>query len=199
MRLASTSELHEEHEAIKVALSVLAAVGKGMERGAEGAEDDAGRLLRFFSTFGDGCHHSKEERHFFPAVEATRLPYDQECIDSLVEEHREGREYISAMQSQLQLYREGERRAGAAFRQQAEGYGEMLRSHIEVEEEELLGRAEAAFSGSEDRRLAVEFERLEQQEIGQGVHEEFHALLDELEKKYLQETQEKEEHDGSAD
>ncbi len=184
MQLQSTVELHEEHEDIRRGLVLLRAVGGGIEGQKTEAAEDARQLMRFFSLFGDKCHHSKEERHFFPSVEAARLPFDQDSIDTLVREHREGWEYLEAMQRQLDLYNEGDASAGAVFRQQADAYAEMLDGHIDREEEEILHHAEAAFSAQEDRRLAVAFERLERQEIGEGVHEEFHALLEDLERRY---------------
>jgi hemerythrin-like domain-containing protein len=192
MKLQSSRELHEEHEAIKRALALLQRVARALQAERSGAGHDARRLLDFFSSFGDGCHHSKEERFFFPAVEKSKLPFDQESIDRLVGEHQQGREYLEVMHSRLEDYEQGEVSAAADFRHKADGYAAMLYGHIEREEEELLNHAEAAFSGPEDRRIAVEFERLEEQEIGAGVHEEFHALLEELEGTYPPSEREKE-------
>ncbi|MFW6344312.1 MAG: hemerythrin domain-containing protein [Sediminispirochaetaceae bacterium] len=68
-------------------------------------------MIRFFSRFGDRCHHSKEERFFFPAIEKYRLPFDQDKIDILVEEHEQGRGYVAAMKEQIENFRKA-RKAG---------------------------------------------------------------------------------------
>jgi hemerythrin-like domain-containing protein len=96
----------------------------------------------------------------------------------------EGRSHIRNLQQALESCRAGNRSAAADFRAHALQYRDFLRQHIQKEDNVLFRIASERLS--EDQLIALEkdFERLENEKIGPGKHEELHRMLDDFEKKY---------------
>jgi hypothetical protein len=59
-------------------------------------------------------------------------------------------------------------------------YAELLRRHIQKEDNVLYPMADRVLTGQDQQALAEAFEKVEAQEIGQGVHEKYHRLAHEL-------------------
>jgi hemerythrin-like domain-containing protein len=55
-------------------------------------------------------------------------------------------------------------------------YSQVLRLHIDKEHDLLFPLADEALSDEEQQAMAAEFERIEREETGAGVHERYHAL-----------------------
>ena len=70
------------------------------------------------------------------------------------------------------------------FAENAAGYTALLRQHIQKEDNVLFVMAEQRLDAAKDEELFREFEKLEEERIGKGKHDEFHALLDRLQKIY---------------
>ncbi|MDZ7795319.1 MAG: hemerythrin domain-containing protein [Spirochaetia bacterium] len=134
MKLQVSKDLRDEHEAVLTGLELLQAVGRSLERQgvSEEAIEDGEKMLEFFSVFGDGCHHAKEERYFFPEVERLKLPFDQDRTDKLVEEHEQGRGYIKSMRKVLDSLRTNEVKNTSDFGSLADEYTRMLSDHIDA-------------------------------------------------------------------
>src|SRR5450759_3612413 len=103
----------------------------------------------------------------------------------MLADHTRGREYIRAMNDVLAGVSGGTRADRMAFAVAAHGYARLLRSHIEKENNVLFVMAEKQLPAEEHARLAEGFERIEQERIGPGVHERYHALLHRLRDEYL--------------
>jgi hemerythrin-like domain-containing protein len=67
----------------------------------------------------------------------------------------------------------------------AKHYINLLRSHIEKENDILYPFGDNFLSEEEQRALLERFEAHEEQVIGRGKHEELHAQLEEWSAKYL--------------
>ena len=59
-------------------------------------------------------------------------------------------------------------------------YAKLLRRHIQKEDNVLYPMADRVLTGQDQQALAEAFEKVEAQEIGQGVHEKYHRLAHEL-------------------
>ncbi len=180
-----TQELIHEHEAIQTMLSVLERASTRLLAGQKVNPDDLGNMLEFLRVFADRCHHAKEEMVLFPAMEAVGIPRERGPIGVMLSEHEAGRKYIRGMAESLERYRAGESNAGGVFGNNARLYVNLLLQHIEKENHILFPMADAHIPEAEQKRIANEFERLETEQIGEGTHERFHALLNELTKVYL--------------
>jgi hemerythrin-like domain-containing protein len=62
------------------------------------------------------------------------------------------------------------------------GYADLLRQHIAKEDRILFPMADKAIPAGRQEQVTADFERIEAQETGEGVHEKYLALAEVLEK-----------------
>lgn len=181
----ATKDLRDEHEGIKIAIAVLDRLASDIKTGNIEIIDDTEQLVDFLKTFADRCHHGKEEDLLFPAMEKAGIPREGGPIGVMLSEHKQGREYISIMNDSLPAIRRGDVDAILMFADAAHGYASLLNNHIQKENDVLFVMAEKILPSAEHQRLAEGFECIEQERIGPGIHERYHAMLNRLEAKYL--------------
>ena len=182
-------DLAAEHEAVRLTLRILEKIIIDIERRGEiahgGPIDD---LLEFFGVFVDRCHHTKEEKLLFPALETVGVGREGGPIGVMLKEHQQGRELVREMKTALGQYRLGESAAAARFCLSSRTYIDLLNRHIDKENQVLFPIASQHLSPSVASGLKQGFDRIETEEIGAGRHEEFHRMLERLEKDYLEQS-----------
>jgi hemerythrin-like domain-containing protein len=181
----ATNVLKEEHQAILRALRVLDTISAQVEAGKPLPVEDLDRIVEFIRVFADRCHHGKEEDLLFVEMERAGIPRQRGPLGVMLAEHQYGRDYVKGMAQALEAYKAGDKRAAAEVARNARGYTSLLAQHIDKEDNILYPMAEQCLAPAKDAELMREFERVEQERIGPGRHEAFHALLDRLEKTYL--------------
>ncbi len=178
-----TDILKEEHRVIEQVLDCLeqlverTRLGDGLDR------QSASDALRFFQNFADRCHHGKEENQLFPAMVRKGIPKDVGPIGVMLAEHETGRAAVREMEAALCQPREHDT-AVEKFVQVAAGYVEHLRSHILKEDHILFPLADSLLDEEEQGDLLEEFRRVESEEMGEGAHEGFVALADQLARRF---------------
>ncbi len=136
-------------------------------------------MVRFTREFTDGCHHHKEEQVLFPLLRE-KAPMAAGPVSVMLAEHDQGRAHVSAVADGLSAASAGDADARDAVAAGLEGYSALLRAHIAKENKVLFPLAERALRADDKARLAAEFDRVEREETGEGVHETYHALAHEL-------------------
>jgi hemerythrin-like domain-containing protein len=182
--MKATEQLMDEHEGVKVMLNILERI--------YGPSGTAGTLnishfdeiLEFLKVFIDKCHHGKEEDLLFPALIAAGIP-ENGPITVMLQEHQMGRGYIKAMNDSYVSYMSGDQSSYDVIRRNALDYISLLRSHIEKENNILFVMADRVLSAEKQEELFEGFERIEEERIGVGKHEEFHKMLERLSGIYL--------------
>lgn len=172
-------ELRDEHRAVEQALAIFERIVLRTEQGDTFDAEDLNRLLEFFRVFVDDCHHGKEEALLFPAIEELGVSSEGGIIEVLRNEHEEGRRLVRQMRDAL-----SEAGPGEEFRNHAQRYLKMLRDHIRKEDMNLFDFASARLAVSRKQELAKGFEKIEKEKVGPGRHEEFHQLIEELDRSY---------------
>lgn len=179
--MKATDMLMGEHRLIERLLDSLVLAAERL---------DAGKPLRpaffieaaeFIKGFADGCHHRKEEGFLFPALEAAGIPRDGGPVGMMLYEHDEGRAFTTAMRAAAEDLQSGDDAARAAIAQNARGFASLLRQHIHKEDMILFRMADQMIQGAAREQLAADFERVEREDTGAGVHEKYLALLEKLE------------------
>jgi hemerythrin-like domain-containing protein len=174
----ATEVLKQEHRVIE---RVLEVVGKLADSSGELSIGQWKKAVEFIRGFADQCHHLKEEKLLFPAMEQHGVPNEGGPIGMMLAEHEEGRGYVRAMAAALA---DASKNSGAAREiliENAKSYLRLLREHIRKEDEVLFVMADDIMTPEEQRQLAREFEEHEEKEMGPGVHDKFLKLVDELE------------------
>jgi len=179
-----TEELRKEHETILGVLDVLEQISDRIERREEFSAADLGRILEFLRQFADRCHHAKEERHLFPAMERAGIPREHGPLSVMLAEHEMGRKYIAGIAGALADWQGGNRASAGAIARSARAYCNLLRAHIRKENLVLFPMAESVLPTAVQEEIGGACADLEEREIGHGVHERLHETLRELHKSY---------------
>ncbi|MEC9491505.1 hemerythrin domain-containing protein [Flexistipes sp.] len=184
--MKSTEQLKNEHEGIKIMLEVLESIAEYIEKGKVNKleEDEIRNTVTFFREFADKCHHTKEERELFPTLEKAGIQKEGGPIGVMLDEHEMGRNHIRAMLESLDDLAESEI-AAEKFADNAYAYVELLRQHIDKENDILFRMAELSLGSDMDNKLFQRFEEIEEKEMGEGTHEKYHKMIDEYRKKFL--------------
>jgi len=128
-------------------------------------------LVYFLKTFGDKCHHGKEENYLFKELENQGVPNEGGPIGVMLKEHQEGRIYIDLMNKAV------EAEDAANFKINASNYSNLLRNHIEKENNVLFVTADEILDDSKQDEIFEKFEQHEENVIGHSVHEKLHSMI----------------------
>ncbi|MFZ5586295.1 MAG: hemerythrin domain-containing protein [Thermodesulfobacteriota bacterium] len=172
---SATADLRAEHQGVLAVLKIMEAMAKRLEAGLGVESGHWEQALDFLKVFVDKCHHGKEEDFLFPALEAAGVPRQGGPIAALLAEHQEGRRLVKAMAGA-----QGPERAKAI-----RAYVNLLRDHIAKEDGVLFPLADERLAPARQGELAQAYERLENERIGPGRHEAFHAMIETLTYTYL--------------
>lgn len=175
-----TDVLKHEH---KIVLAVL----DGAEREAQNIQatgkvdtDKVAKMVDFFRTFMDKCHHSKEERKLFPKLQERGMPGDAGPIAVMLYEHTLGRNEVAVIGDALGRYAGGDAGAALPLAEHLIAFVKLLRDHIDKENDVLFAMADQILTPVDQEELCEAFEAIEEEEIGEGVHEQYHQFAHEL-------------------
>lgn len=183
--MRATDELKKEHEGIQLMLQVLQTVADKVTCGKRVETEHLDGILEFLAIFVDKCHHGKEEEFLFPALEAAGVPREGGPIGVMLDEHEQGRKLVARLKDAVAGYKLGGDTNASNLQPIITDYVALLTQHIAKENTVLFPTADAKLHSDQDTELFEAFEKLERDRIGVGKHDEFHALLDQLQKAYL--------------
>ncbi len=178
--MTATEILVDEHRLIKKVLNWGEAE---LARIAGGKKPDLAKLAKavdFIRNFADRCHHAKEEGLLFRRMEEKGMPSQGGPIAVMLHDHELGRAHVAAVAGALEGAGRGETAALSTLRENLAGYIALLRAHIDKEDHILYPMADRLLGPADQEALLCDFERVEREEIGAGVHEKYHRLAEEL-------------------
>jgi hemerythrin-like domain-containing protein len=172
----ATEALSADHRVIETVLDALEKLAQNLD---SSALEHWAKALDFIRNFADKCHHLKEEKLLFPALEERGIPREGGPIGMMVAEHEEGRGYVRAMAAALE---EAAHNPGARqiLSKEAIAYIRLLREHIWKEDEVLFHMADGVLNMDEHQQLLRDFEEHELRELGAGFHESYLRIAGEL-------------------
>ncbi len=176
--LKATDALKEDHRVIEKVLAVLEKLTRSPAEPLETWE----KAVDFIRNFGDRCHHLKEERILFPALEERGVPRQGGPIGMMLFEHEEGRAHVRGMLEALELAKGDPEAATPALIENAGAYLRLLRQHINKEDEILFTIADDSLSPTDQKELLRAFEKHEAEEMGPGIHLKYLKIAEELER-----------------
>ena len=180
-----TEELMNDHKAIKQVLAIMNKIADKIRAKQDFNVEHVEKIVDFIKVFADKCHHGKEENLLFPELVKAGFSYDSGPVGVMMAEHTEGRAYVAAMALALDAYKSGNKNAADALLENMLNYANLLVNHIHKEDNILFPMAERTLSVEIQNRLMLEFEKVEEEIIGHGVHEQYHDLIKQLSAAYL--------------
>jgi len=182
--MTPTQILKDEHRVIEQVLNCLEKMIEKSLTEKKLDATDARDAVAFFRGFADKCHHAKEEERLFPLMESRGIPRQQGPIGVMLFEHEEGRGHVRAMEAAVEAAERGNLSALLDFAHHGQAYIGLLRQHIEKEDHCLFSMADQVMSPDDQAKLLQEFERLEREEAGAGLHEKYLGIAARLSQRY---------------
>jgi hemerythrin-like domain-containing protein len=152
----ATTGLREEHEWI---LKVSAALENVLDREPDHGLDFAAieDCVSFIRLFADACHHGQEEDLLFPELESHGMPRETGPLAVMLQEHEMGRAYASRMKKALPAARSGDPDARSILVNAARGYINLIRGHIQKEDNVLFNLADQVVTGGACDHLCEQY------------------------------------------
>jgi hemerythrin-like domain-containing protein len=148
--MKATGILMEEHRYILRSLDVICEMANRVANGEEADDRDVDCILQFLQAFGDDHHQEKEEAILFPALLKASNAQEHECLCQITFEHNQQRSLLEGIEDALRS------RKGKDFVYYARRLAELVRAHIQSEDDDVFRRADAILSAEEDERIAKE-------------------------------------------
>lgn len=180
-----TEDLIHEHKAIKVMLDIMSKIAENIKKNKGFDIEDVGKIVDFLRIFADKCHHGKEESALFPALVAAGMSEETGPISVMLHEHAVGRGYIKEIGDEISDCKTTNICPDQLIADVLLKYVTLLQNHIQKEETVLFPMAEKVLNAQRQNEIFKQFEKIEEEVVGHGVHEQFHSLLKQLKNKYL--------------
>lgn len=178
--MKATDILEHEHKVITLVLAAAEKEAVSIQQTGKVHADVVRKIVEVLQNFADKCHHGKEEKHLFVMMQKRGMSGDSGPIAVMLHEHVEGRKYIKTIADALPRAQTGDAKAVETLRDGLLGYVALLRAHIDKENTILFPMADRLFSEEDQKELVQAFERIEQEDMGAGVHEKYHRWAHEL-------------------
>ena len=177
----STASLRRDHELIEKVIKAMESTLQLLNDGKQIPESILLPVIDFSKNFTDVCHHSKEEKSLFPALEQAGLPTNMGPIAMMLIDHQRSREIGAEMEISAKEYlSSGDSTKLVSDMQQ---YVEHITEHLWKENNKLFMMAEARLqyvSEKVDKEL-TEIEKAKLDEIGK-TREHYEQLAENLTK-----------------
>lgn len=171
--------LVDEHDVI---LSVIEAV-ESVARTPDAPSFDPDffqKACDFFANFADKNHHGKEEAHLFPMLEARGIPRQGGPIGCMLHDHDQGRSHVHGMEQALAALAQGDPSAGRVLALEASRFCELLRQHIQKENQVLFVVGDQAMSEADKEFLLERFVSAERDLLPHGAAARYTSMAEEL-------------------
>ncbi|MDD5678924.1 MAG: hemerythrin domain-containing protein [Kiritimatiellae bacterium] len=178
--MKATKILKHEHQAILLVIGAAEKEVDYIEKTGQIHAKTVREMADFFKSFVDRCHHAKEEKHLFVMMHERGMSLETGLLAVLLREHEQGRTYSRAIAAAVA----GRGAPGAAAilkaRENLDAYARLLRAHIDKEDNDLYAMADRILNTHDQKSLCDAFDKVEAEQIGEGVHERYHAWIEKL-------------------
>lgn len=175
-----TETLKHEHQIVLLIMQAAESEVKHIAETGFLRPERVEQIVDFSKNFTDRCHHAKEEKHLFVMLQQRGMPSGSGPVAVMLAEHEMGRKLIGTIAEDLGDARAGKASAVTDVRDNLKSYVELLRNHIQKEDNMLFPMAYRLLSAADQQVLAAEFEKVEAEEMGEGTHEKYHQLAHDL-------------------
>ena len=177
----STASLRRDHELIEKAIKAMESTIQLLSDGKQIPESILFPVIDFSKNFTDVCHHTKEEKSLFPALEQAGMPSNMGPIAMMLIDHQRSREIGTNMEESAKEYlSSGDSTKLISDMKQ---YVEHVTEHLWKENNRLFMMAEARLqyvSEKVDKELH-EIEDSQLKDLGKS-REDYEKLVENLEK-----------------
>ena len=176
-----TDELMEEHRVIERMLDVVSKAADQLDAGVKVDREVFVGAADFFKNFADKCHHAKEEKLLFAKMVERGVSGEVGPVAVMLREHEDGRAHVRKI-AELSA-RETDDRSRSDLINHARAYADLLGQHIQKEDNILYPMADRILTPEDQDELGKGFKEVEEKLMGPGVHERYHRMIEDFEKR----------------
>ncbi|MBD1399667.1 hemerythrin domain-containing protein [Pelovirga terrestris] len=180
MRTDITQVMVKEHQLILRMIALLEKNVALMEQGRFRNWQFFLDAVDFIRNYADRFHHAKEEDVLFVALINNGMPEKQSPIEAMHIEHDQGRAFVRNMADAAEKALAGEAGQIGIIAENANGYIDLLREHIDKEDTVLYPLAERILPDDVRAQMVDAYHRAEEQTL--GLEEKYQRLLAEYER-----------------
>jgi hemerythrin-like domain-containing protein len=159
-------KLKSEHQVILKGIDLLEKGADKLEKGHNIAPEYFRKSIDFIRNYADKYHHAKEEDILFVRLGKAGFPTQAGPVAVMLQEHDQGRDLISAIETANDKYASGDTGAKIEIVRNARSYAQLLRQHIRKEDMVLYPMAENALGEDGIDQMQPEFDRVEREKDG---------------------------------
>ncbi len=178
----------DEHQLILAVLDSLEEAADRLDNGDLVDPDFFLDAAEFVAGFADKCHHAKEEDILFVAMTAMDMPQDSGPVAVMLAEHDEGRQYTAGFRSAAQQMKDGDAAAATDVVRNVYDYVNLLREHINKEENVLFPMAEQIIPMDAMAKMSEDFQRVIDADEKNESPGKYRTLADKLSRQLVRET-----------
>jgi hemerythrin-like domain-containing protein len=153
----ATENLENDHVHILHLIAVMEQIVNQKASNIEHIES----IVNLIRNFADGLHHAKEENLLFPKMVEKGFLLQQGPIAVMMHEHVLGRNFVKGISDNISLYKSGNMAALADIHKNMKGYADLLKAHIDKENNVLFRMADNALNAEEQQSLLDQFNTIE--------------------------------------
>ena len=142
--------------------------------------DLVGDMIGFFRYFADGLHDPKEEDLLYARCHRRGMTEQDEPLEQMLGEHEWCRGKLDDMERTLERIDPDDQVAALDFGARLSEYVEVVRCHIQVEEDVFFDTAQHYLTKNDRNELTEEFEAVHWDEIEEGVASYWEGLAHRL-------------------
>jgi hemerythrin-like domain-containing protein len=177
---SATKNLENDHEYILRLIDVMECITETSAPNAEDLES----VVDLIRNYADGLHHAKEENMLFPLMAEKGFSPYQGPVAVMLHEHNLGRAYVKGIADNIPGYKEKQQSALALIKENMQGYIDLLRNHIDKENNILFRMADNVLTAGEQQSLLEKFEEEENNSFPGHAPEDFKKRIGDLAKAY---------------
>lgn len=163
-------------EAVKREIQVIKTQGEASETFLDTVAD-------FIRMYADKTHHGKEEHILFrDLAKKEMLPEDQQMLQELLDEHRQGRELVAELLQAEQSCLRGQKDALERIVADLEKLLKFYPEHIRKEDKIFFPRSEQYLTEPEQEAMIREFWEFDRKMI----HEKYRSVVEQMERRQEQ-------------
>lgn len=178
--MKATEILKHEHQAILVVIGAAEKEAAYIEETGKMHADTVRQMADFLRNFVDRCHHAKEEKHLFAAMHTHGMPMNSGPLAVMLRDHEQGHAHVRAITEAVGKTGNPSADTVRKVKHELSEYAALLRGHIDKEDNVLYPMADRLLNAPKQKALVEAFDRVESEEMGEGVHEKYHAWIEKL-------------------
>ena len=182
----STTSLRRDHDLIDKVIKSMDTTIQLLESGKKIPESILAPVIDFSKNFTDVCHHSKEEKSLFPALERAGMPTHMGPIAKMLMEHEVTRKIGNRIEKSADNYFKTDN--ATQLISDMKEYVEHVTAHLWKENNRLFMMAEARLQNV-SQQVDAELNQIEKsklEEVGK-TRAQYEQIVEEFSKKINQE------------